>query len=59
MAFSLADRYPLTVGEVGSVEFDASSDGDLGGLAGIGLRFNPNGSFTSVPLIWSEDSHLY
>lgn len=56
IAFSLAERYPVTRGLFGSADFDIEGLPFLEGIAGIGLRFNPNGSFTSVPLIWTDDS---
>jgi hypothetical protein len=43
--FVLADKYPATAGKYGCIEFTGS------GLAAMGLRFNPNGSFTSTHAI--------
>ena len=45
LSFSLADRYPTVVGRAGTVEIGSSA------AAVLGLRFNPSGSFTSVPPI--------
>jgi hypothetical protein len=47
-SFALTDKYPETAGRLGYVKF--STDG-LGGIAGIGLRFAPNGTFTSMHFI--------
>jgi hypothetical protein len=44
MAFVLPNQFPLTAGKRGIVKFQAA-----GGLAGLGLRFSPFGTFTSVP----------
>jgi hypothetical protein len=46
MSFVLPTQIPLTVGRRGIVQFQSS-----GGLAGLGLRFSPFGTFTSVPTI--------
>jgi len=43
-AFLLPNQFPLTVGKRGIVQFQSS-----GGIAGLGLRFSPFGTFTSVP----------
>src|ERR1017187_88294 len=43
-AFVLPNQFPLTVGKRGIVKFQAT-----GGLTGLGLRFSPFGTFTSVP----------
>jgi hypothetical protein len=43
-AFVLPNQFPLTVGKRGIVKFQAT-----GGIAGLGLRFSPFGTFTSVP----------
>jgi hypothetical protein len=43
-AFVLPNQFPLTAGKRGIVKFQAT-----GGLAGLGLRFSPFGTFTSVP----------
>jgi hypothetical protein len=45
-AFVLPTQFPLTVGKRGIVKFQA-----IGGLAGLGLRFSPFGTFTSVPTL--------
>ena len=44
-AFSLADKYPVLAGAVGTIEI--TSDG----VTALGLRFNPTGSFTSIQVI--------
>lgn len=46
MAFNLATQLALTAGKRGIVHFQSS-----GGIAGLGLRFSPFGTFTSVPTI--------
>lgn len=43
-AFVLPNQFPLMAGKRGIVKFQAA-----GGLAGLGLRFSPFGTFTSVP----------
>jgi hypothetical protein len=43
-AFVLPNQFPLTSGKRGILRFQAT-----GGIAGLGLRFSPFGTFTSVP----------
>jgi hypothetical protein len=43
-SFVLPSELPATTGQLGIVQFQSS-----GGLAGLGLRFSPFGTFTSVP----------
>ncbi len=43
-AFVLPNEFPLIAGKRGIVKFQ-----NTGGIAGIGLRFSPFGTFTSVP----------
>jgi hypothetical protein len=43
-AFVLPSQFPLTAGRRGVVRFQAA-----GGITGLGLRFSPFGTFTSVP----------
>jgi len=45
-AFLFADRYPQIQDRIGTAEFVTNTD--LGGLALLGLRFNPDGPFTTV-----------
>jgi hypothetical protein len=45
LSFSLADKYPSLAGRLGTVEIGS------GQVAVLGLRFNPSGSFTSIPPI--------
>jgi hypothetical protein len=47
-AFVLADKYPVTRGRIGYVKFSTTG---LGGVAGIGLRFSPSGTFTSMHFV--------
>jgi hypothetical protein len=47
-SFALPDKLPLTGGKRGIVQFQSSS---TSGLTGLGLRFSPFGTFTSVPTI--------
>lgn len=47
-SFSLPARFPVLSGRRGFVEFQTSA---AAGIAGLGLRFNPTLSFTSVPAI--------
>jgi hypothetical protein len=46
MAFVLTDQLKLTAGKRGIVRFQSAA---TGGIAGLGLRFSPFGTFTSVP----------
>jgi hypothetical protein len=45
-AFVLPNQFPLMAGKRGIVKFQAA-----GGIVGLGLRFSPFGTFTSVPAI--------
>jgi hypothetical protein len=45
-AFVLPNQLPLTAGKRGIVRFQSAA---AGGIAGLGLRFSPFGTFTSVP----------
>jgi len=47
-SFVLTTQLPATAGKRGIIRFE--SDG-TGGLSGIGLRFSPLGTFTSVPTV--------
>jgi hypothetical protein len=47
-SFSLPDRFPVLKGRRGTVEFLTNAPA---GITGLGLRFNPSLSFTSVPAI--------
>jgi hypothetical protein len=47
-SFAVGTQFPSTVGKRGTIELQ---DNTGGGIAGLGLRFNVFGSFTSVPLI--------
>jgi IS1 family transposase len=44
-SFLLANQFPLTAGKLGNVQFKRAATP----LVGIGLRFEPSGTFTSVP----------
>jgi hypothetical protein len=46
-SFAIGERFPITNGRRGSIEFQSAAGG---AIAGLGLRFNPSGSFTSVPV---------
>lgn len=48
-AFALPDRFPETQNRIGSIVFATNG----WGLVGIGLRFSPNGPFTSMPMLSS------
>lgn len=48
-SFVLPDRFAATAGRRGIIQFQ-NADGV--GLAGIGLRFNSSGGFTSMPTIF-------
>ncbi|MGJ5814518.1 hypothetical protein [Paludibaculum fermentans] len=45
-SFALSNQVPATAGKRGIVQFQSS-----GGVSGLGLRFSPFGTFTSVPVI--------
>jgi len=45
-SFVLPTLVPLTAGKRGVVQFQSAG---IGGLAGLGLRFSPFGTFTSIP----------
>lgn len=45
-AFALPDQLPATAGKRGIVRFQSAGAGNI---AGLGLRFSPFGTFTSVP----------
>ena len=55
-SFFLADRFSITSGRRGTIEFQNTAGG---AVAGIGLRFNPFGSFTSVPTFIRQSLNLY
>ncbi|MBI2680191.1 MAG: hypothetical protein HYX25_04185 [Candidatus Solibacter usitatus] len=46
-SFAVSTQFPATVGKRGTIEL---LDNSGGSIAGLGLRFNAFGSFTSVPL---------
>ena len=48
--FALPDRLPGTAGQRGSILLTGN-----GGIAGLGLRFSPQATFTSFPLVTSPD----
>lgn len=43
-SFALPTQFPITNGQLGIMQFTGN-----GGLSGLGLRFSPFGTFTSVP----------
>ena len=45
-SFVLPNQFPVTAGKRGIVKFQS---GATGGMTGMGLRFSPFGTFTSVP----------
>ena len=51
ITFVMSQRYPATAGQQGSVYLFANPSG----MAGLGLRFSPLGTFTSFPLLTSPD----
>jgi len=51
MAFVLPTQLPLSTGKRGIVQFQSTA---AEGIAGLGLRFSPFGTFTSVPAILSQ-----
>jgi hypothetical protein len=48
MSFSVATRFPKTANQIGTIEFKIDSNTVGGVLTGLGLRFGPHGSFTSI-----------
>jgi len=47
LAFVVPTQFPVTKSRLGTIEFQPTSGG---GIAGLGLRFSPFSSFTSVPV---------
>jgi hypothetical protein len=47
IAFISAERFPVTAGRRGLIQFQNTAGGTI---AAVGLRFSPSGSFTSVPV---------
>jgi uncharacterized protein (TIGR03118 family) len=45
-AFFLSSQFAQSANRLGIIQFQSS-----GGLTGVGLRFSPTGSFTSIPII--------
>jgi Protein of unknown function (DUF642) len=50
-SFAFPDKLPATAGRRGVVRFESLGGG---GLTGLGLRFSPFGTFTSVPTIMGQ-----
>jgi hypothetical protein len=50
-AFPLPSQLALTAGKRGMVQFQSAA---AGGIVGLGLRFSPFGTFTSVPTMRSQ-----
>ncbi len=50
IAFAVPDRFQGTAGQTGSIYLSGS-----GGITGVGLRFSPQGTFSSFPLLTSPD----
>ena len=46
-SFAVADRFSMTSGRRGIIEFRSTTGG---AVSGLGLRFSPFGSFTSIPV---------
>ena len=51
-AFVLTDQLAITIGQSGTIEFDAPQGGQI---SVMGIRFPPSGSFTAIPVIASSD----
>ncbi len=47
-SFALADQFPSTISHRGIIEFKAPLTANI---TGLGLRINPEGGFTSIPLL--------
>jgi hypothetical protein len=47
-SFAVSDRLPATAGKRGFVEFTSTTSS---GISGLGLRFSPTLSFTSIPVV--------
>jgi hypothetical protein len=50
-SFDLPMQFPLTAGKLGVITFQSAA---IGGIAGLGLRFSPFDTFTSVPAILGQ-----
>jgi hypothetical protein len=48
LSFNLADRFPVTIGGLGTIEFSTDA---FGRLAVLGLRFSRSNAFTTIPVI--------
>jgi len=46
-AFYVPQQFPQSANQIGIIQFQSAA----GGITGTGLRFDPSGSFTSVPII--------
>jgi hypothetical protein len=51
-AFTLHQQFPSTLNVTGSIEFDTSSSGSISVL---GIRFQPSGRFTTIPVVSGTD----
>jgi len=47
-AFALTDRFPATVNQSGTIEFDTASGGQISVL---GMRLPASGKFSSIPVV--------
>ena len=47
-SFNLTDRFPVTAQRRGTVEFQTPAGG---GISVLGLRFNPAGAFSTIPVL--------
>jgi hypothetical protein len=45
-SFVLSAKYPMTAGQLGTIEFDPDPSGGI--LSALALRFNPTGAFTTT-----------
>ena len=52
LAFVLPAQMPLSAGRRGILQFQGTNPD---GIAGVGLRFSPFGTFTSVPVVLSDN----
>jgi len=49
-SFNIPDRFPAAAGRRGVIELQNTAGRAV--VTGVGLRFSPNGTFTSVPVVF-------
>jgi hypothetical protein len=53
-SFVLTDKLPKLSGQRGMIQFQNAS----GGIAGLGLRFSPSGTFTDIPVVLQQQPEV-